>query len=239
MAEYIRVVEPMECDYYRHMPPSVILSHCLSMMQCDFVRCGCGRGVLQSEHNAVWMISSMAIRQKANLCVGDTINYKTYPRIIDGKKYVFRIDIFRGTEKVIEFETNFMAVCETDRKIVPVAELERHWSEAAAEAGERHYMPRLRPECEFREVGGDTIRLSDCDSNRHMTSAGYLSLACDALGFWKDGEPRLMRFMQVDFISEVRPGSYVRFEVGEEKGLKYMRGVKDGEKIAFIACCDF
>ena len=237
MSEYIRIVEPMECDFYRHMPPSVILSHCLSMMQCDFVRSGIGRGVIQTEHGAVWMISSMAIRQFEKLCVGDMIDYKTYPRIIDGKKYVFRIDIYKGLEKVIEFETNFIAVHETERKIIPVETLERHWSGPALIA-ERPYMPRLRPNCEFSETGGDRIRMSDCDSNGHMTSAGYLSLACDALGFWNNGE-KLMRFIQVDFLSEVRPGTYVKFETGEADGLKYMRGIKDDGKTAFIACCDF
>ena len=238
MAEYIRVVEPMECDYYRHMPPSVILSHCLSMMQCDFVRCGCGRGVLQREYGAVWMISSMSIRQYANLCVGDIINYKTGPRIIDGKKYVFCLEIFRGSEKIAEFETNFIAVREKERKIVPVEELEKHWS-CPPKAAERRHLPRLSPECEFIDAGGDRVRMSDCDSNGHMTSAGYPSMACDALGFWNGEGERLMRFIQVDFLSEVRPGTYVKFEIGEENGLKFMRGIKEDKKIAFITCCDF
>jgi len=132
MAEYVRIVEPMECDYYRHMPPSVILSHCLSMMQADFVANGIGRSVIQAEHGAVWMISSMSIRQHKCLRVGDIIKYVTKPRVIDGKKYVFCIDIYRGDEKLVEFETNFMAVEERERKIVPVEELERHWND-------RHY----------------------------------------------------------------------------------------------------
>jgi len=237
MAEYERLVEPMECDYYRHMPPSMILSHCLSMMQADFVASGIGRGVIQAEHNAVWMISSMSIRQHDSLRVGDIIKYVTYPRLIDGKKYVFQIDICRGDEKVVEFETNFMAVEETQRKIVSVEELERHWDSPPRIADSSH-LPALRPECDFRDAGGDTVRLSDCDSNHHMTSAGYLSLACDALGYWGETERR-MRFMQVDFRSEVRPGTYVKYEIGEENGLKFMRGIKEGEKIAFIACCDF
>ncbi len=238
MAEYIRIVEPMECDYYRHMPPSVILSHCLSMMQADFVANGIGRAVIQAEHGAVWMISSMSIRQHDCLRVGDIIKYDTYPRMIDGKKYVCRMDIYRGEDKIIEFETNFMAVQEKERKIVPVEELERHWTCPADIAMYRH-LPPIKPGCEFREAGGDTVRLSDCDSNRHMTSAAYLSMACDALGYWENGEERQMRFMQVDFRSEVRPGTFVKYEIGEESGLKFMRGIKDGEKIAFIACCDF
>ena len=238
MAEYIRLVEPMECDYYRHMPPSVILSHCLSMMQCDFVRDGVGRGVIQANHGAVWMISSMRIIQYADLCVGDTITYKTRPRVVEGKKYVFYLEIFRGDELVVRFDTNFIAVREKERKIVSVAELEPHWSKPPREAESRMLRP-LRPQCEFRDGGGDTVRLSDCDSNRHMTSAGYLSMACDALGFWSDDGSKRMKMMQVDFISEVRPGSYVKFEVGEENGLKYMRGIKDGDKLAFVACCDF
>lgn len=238
MSEYLSFVEPMECDYYRHMPPSVILGHCLSMMQTDFVKSGIGRAVIQSEHGAVWMISSMSIRQHSSLRVGDNIKYVTHPRIIDGKKYVFAIDIYREGEKVVEFETNFMAVAERERKIVPVSELERHWDGPPQMASQAH-LPPLRPQCEFRSAGGDTVRLSDCDSNRHMTSAGYLSLACDALGYWSDGEERQMRFMQVDFRSEVRPGTYVEYEIGEENGLKYMRGIKEDKKIAFIACCDF
>lgn len=238
MAEYIRVVEPMECDYYRHMPPSVILSHCLSVMQCDFVREGCGRGVLQSQHKAVWMISSMRIFQYANLCVGDIITYKTYPRVIENKKYVFYLEIYRGTELIIRFDTNFIAVREAERKIVPVEELEGHWGTPSREAVSRH-LQHLRPACEFVDAGGDTVRMSDCDSNHHMTSAGYLSMACDALGFW-DGTPaRLMRMMQVDFISEVRPGTFVKFQTGEENGIKYMHGVKPDGKIAFTAACDF
>lgn len=129
MAEYIRLVEPMECDYHRHLPPSAILSHCLSVMQCDFVRSGCGRGVLQQHHGAVWMISSMRIFQYSNICVGDTITYKTRPRVIEGKKYVFYLEIFRGAELAVRFDTNFIAVKEAERRIVPVEELECHWSD--------------------------------------------------------------------------------------------------------------
>lgn len=238
MAEYIRVVEPMECDYYRHMPPSVILAHCLSHMQCDFVHDGCGRAVIQQDHGAVWMITSMRIVQHSNLRVGDVINYKTYPRIIDGKKYVFYIEIYRGTELVVEFDTNFIAVEETQRHIIPVEELEHHWKSPPRRTSERGLV-RLRPDCDFEQAGGDTVRMSDCDSNHHMTSAAYLSLACDALGFWNGGEDTLMRSIQVDFLSEVRPGTFVSFLTGEKNGVKYMHGVKPDGKIAFSAACSF
>lgn len=238
MAEYIRVVEPMECDYHRHLPPSAILSHCLSVMQCDFVRSGCGRGVLQRHHGAVWMISSMRIFQYSNICVGDTITYKTRPRVIEGKKYVFYLEIFRGAELAVRFDTNFIAVKEAERRIVPVEELECHWSDPPREAVSRNLRP-IRPNCEFADAGGDTVRLSDCDSNHHMTSAGYLSMACDALGFWNGDEQRLMGMMQVDFISEIRPGTYVKFESGQADGVKYMRGLKPDGKIAFAAACEF
>ena len=238
MAEYIREVEPMECDYYRHMPPSVILGHCLSYMQSDFVHDGCGRAVIQRDHGAVWMINCMRIVQHSNLRVGDIINYKTYPRIIDGKRDVFNIEIFRGDELVVEFDTNFMAVHETQRHIIPVSELECHWSGPAVYTDERGLV-RLRPDCDFAETGGDTVRMSDCDSNHHMTSAGYLSMACDALGFWNGGEDTLMRRIQVDFLSEVRPGTFVTFLTGEKNGVKYMQGQKPDGKIAFIAACEF
>ncbi len=238
MPEYVRVCEPMECDFHRHMPPSVILAHCLSMMQCDFVRSGCGRGVLQKEYGAVWMINSMRIFQYSNICVGDAITYKTFPRIIDGKKYVFYIEIYRGAELILRFDTNFIAVREAERKIIPVRELERHWSGPAYETA-RTGLVMLVPDCEFTEVGGDTVRVSDCDSNHHMTSAGYLSMACDALGFWNGDPARLMREMQVDFLREVRPGTRLSFRTGAKDGKKYMQGVFPDGSIAFNVCCEF
>lgn len=238
MAEYIRVVEPMECDFYRHMPPSVILGHCLSYMQCDFVREGCGRAVIQKDLGAVWMITSMRIIQYSNLVVGDIITYRTYPRVIDGKKYVFYLEIWREGEKIAEFDTNFMAVREKERHIVPAEQLENYWATPSRKTDER-CLRRLQIDFELKPAGGDTIRMSDCDSNHHMTSAGYLSLACDALGFWDGNENTLMRKMQVDFLSEVRPGTYISFMTGEKDGVKYMQGVKPDGKIAFSALCEF
>ena len=56
-----------------------------------------------------------------------------------------------------------------------------------------------------------------------MTSGAYLSLACDGLGFWESGEKRTMQMMQLDFASEVRPGTALRYERGESGGVRYLR----------------
>ncbi|MBR5224700.1 MAG: hypothetical protein IKV90_03425, partial [Clostridia bacterium] len=62
-------------------------------------------------------------------------------------------------------------------------------------------------------------------------------LTCDALDYWSGSEMRYMKEMQVDFASEVRPGTRLSFERGEEDGAHYVRAIKPDGKIAFIAKC--
>ena len=85
--------------------------------------------------------------------------------------------------------------------------------------------------------GGDTVRFSDCDINGHMTSGAYMALACDALGLWEGDTPRYIRMIQLDFSSEVKPGTPLDFSRGEEFGLLYLRGTKPDGVVAFTAAC--
>ena len=45
--------------------------------------------------------------------------------------------------------------------------------------------------------------------------------------------------IQLDFASEVRPGTALRYERGEAVGVRYLRGVKPDGKIAFVAAAIF
>lgn len=238
MSEYSRSVEVMECDFNRHMPPSQILSHCLSITQIDIVRDGCAREILLRELGAVWMISNMRIYQYDNLRPGDMITYRTFPRVIEKNKYIYYVEIYRDGELVIRFDTCYIPVHFEKRKIVPLTEVEPLWNTPPRNAVSR-CLTRVRPSCGFTPCGSDTVRLSDCDSNGHMTSAAYLDMACNVLDFWNGDRERLMKMMQVDFHSEVRPGTQISFRIGEEGATRYMQGVKPDGAVAFTASCIF
>lgn len=238
MSEYSRKVEVMECDFNRHMPPSQILSHCLSITQIDIVRDGCSREVILPRLGAVWMISSMRIYQYDNLRPGDEIVYKTFPRVIERNKYIYYVEIYREEKLIVRFDTCYIPVHFEKRKILPLAEVEPLWNVPPRRAVTKD-LRKLRPDCTFTDCGSDTVRLSDCDSNGHMTSASYPALACDVLDFFNGDRDRLMQMMQVDFHSEVRPGTEIRFQRGEKDGVRYMRGIKPDGRVAFTAACIF
>lgn len=238
MSEYIKTVEMMECDRFGLLPPKQILEHCLSVTVADAERDGCGRAALYEACGAVWMISHMRIVQYVPVRPYEELVYRTFPRIEDGNRYIYSVEIFRGDECVIRFDTSYIPVDKAERRIIRLSRLASLWKTPARSA-DAPTLHSLRPTCDFSPCGSDTVRLSDCDSNGHMTSGAYLSLVCNAVGFWESETPRLMRMMQVDFSREVLPETRLCFERGEADGLRYVRGISSDGKTAFTAVCDF
>ena len=237
MSEYKRTVYLMECDYNGYWAPSTILRQTLDYILLDNKRDGCDQRVLQEKLGAVWMISRMRIYQYSQIGEGDELVFHTFPRVIENGHYIMYVEIYRGEELVVRFDSVFIAVYAHERKIVPVDVMEPLWLVPPREA-ESKYLLRMNMDCDYRPGGVQTVRRSDCDSNRQLTSPGYLSLVCDVLGFWNEDKP-LMRFMQVDYASEILPGTQVHFEVGERDGAKLLRAYKGDGKLSFSAMCEF
>lgn len=238
MSEYIKTVETMENDRFRQLPPKLILEHCLSCILTDMQEDGGSREALYEAAGAVWMLSHVQFTQKSPIVPGDELLLRISPRMEKRSCYLYDAEILRGTETVVVLQATFVPVNKSSRHIVRIGQLTGIWKTPPREA-RASTMHRLRPDCVFSPCGSDEVRFSDCDCNGHMTSGAYLSLACNALGFWESDVPRFMKMMQVDYSSEVYPGTLLRFEHGELNGVRYVRGVKPDGKIAFTAACEF
>jgi len=240
MSDYTLTVETMECDFFFQLPPKQILEHCLSATLTDLQNDGCGLDRLEKELGAVWMLSHIRYTQTAPIHPGDVLTYRTYPRIEARHSYIFQVDILRENEPVIRFDSAYIPVHKTQRHILRLNCLEPLWKTPARPAPpDLQPLRSLRPSCEFYPCGNDKVRLSDCDKNHHMTSGAYLSMVCNALGYWESDTPRSLKMMQVDFSHEVYPATVLHFERSETDGLHYVRGIKPDGKIAFSAVCDF
>jgi len=238
MSEYTKIVENMECDLFRQLPPKQILEHCMSMTLIDMKADGCDGPALEAGCGAVWMASHARIFQYAPIVSGDALTYRTFPRVIEGNRYIYYVEIRRGDELIVRFDASYIPVHKTERRVLRIAQVEPLWRTPSRIAQSRN-LRRLRPECEFTPCGSDAVRRSDCDFNGHMTSGAYFSMVCDALGFWESAKPRYLRMMQVDFSSEVRPGTLLQFSRGEVNGLQFLRGVKPDGTVAFTAAAVF
>lgn len=237
MSEYNIMMTPMEGDYNRFLSPADILSKCLDCILMDIKRDGCDRSVIYPACGAVWMISRMRFYQTRNIKAWEKMRFETFPRVIERGRYIFYIELFIKNELVVRFDTVFMPVNAAMRKAMSVDVIEPFWKTPPRQAQSK-YLVRLNMDCDYHKGGKAIVRYSDCDGNRHLTSPGYLDLVCDELGFWKDG-PKVMKFMQVDYASEVMPGTEISFEVGERDGDKFLHGYKPDGKLAFSAKCEF
>ena len=238
MSEYTVNVGSLECDYFSLLSPRHLLEYFIEFTLEEQHRDGCGMDELAAEFDAVWMISHLRMEQTSPITVGDVLCYRTQPRMEKRSCYFFFADVMRGEEQVARFECSFIPVYRVSRRILRLSQLAPLWK-VPPQATVPSPLHRLRPGCEFLPCGSDEVRYSDCDMNRHMTSGAYVSLVCDALGFWDSETPRIMQQMQVDYSSEVYPGTELRFIRGEAGGRQYVRGIKPDGKIAFTAECVF
>ena len=238
MSEYTLTIENMETDRFRQLSPRLLLEHCLSCLLSDLERDGCGGKAISEAAGAVWMLSHMRLTQSAPILPGDRLLIRTSPRMEKRCCYFFETIILRDDAPIAQLQTSFLPVNSRTRHIVRLSELAALWKAPPREVSPSP-LHRLRPNDKFVPCSSDTVRFSDCDGNGHMTSGAYVSLVCDALGFWESDSPRFMRMMQVDYSSEVYPGTLLRFERGELDGLPCVRGIKPDGKTAFTAVCDF
>ena len=238
MSDHIRQITLMECDYFRRIPPKLLLEYSMSYIVEDITPIGGGTANLYRHCGAVWMLSHMRLIQDADLFPGDTLCFRVHRRVVEGARYIFLVDILRDGAPVGCLDCSFIPVDKAARHIVRLEQVEPIWTEPAREAESRH-LQRMRPKCAFTPCGEDAVRMSDCDWNGHMTSGAYAALTCNMIGFWETEEPRRMRQLQIDYASEVRPGTLLRFERGEEDGVRYLRGIKPDGVTAFTAACVF
>lgn len=240
MGVYRKTVEIMECDYHRTLPPRLVLEHTLSAILLEMRAAGADRDRLFAQCGAVWMISHMRFYQTAPIYPEDELEFRISPRVIEGAHYVFRVTVHRRGETVIRLDTSFIPVDKAERHVVRLSLVEPIWYTAPRVSEACDPIRRLRDVCEFRDCTyRDTVRMSDCDCNHHLTSSAYLSLACNALDFWSGSEERWMKMMQIDYASEVRPGTELRFAVGEADDARFVRGYKPDGTVAFTAKCVF
>lgn len=238
MSEYRITVKSMEGDLFHRLPPKLILEHSLNCILSDLCADGGSREALYEAAGAVWMLSHTQFTQEAPILPGDELLLRVSPRMEKRTCYLYDVDILRGEETVVRLQATFIAVAKESRRIVRIAQLASIWK-TPPQPARSSTMHRLRPVCEFLPCGSDLVRFSDCDFNGHMTSGAYLSMICNALEYWDSAVPRFMKAMQVDYSSEVYPGTELRFLRGELDGVRYVRGVKPDGRVAFTAACEF
>lgn len=238
MSDYYRKLYPMECDYNGFMSPALVLRQALDYFLEDIRRDGCDKSVLYPKLEAVWMISRMRFQQELPIGMWDEVCFRTHPRVIENGRYIFYVEVYKGEKLALWLDTAFMAVKVRERRTVPLEEIEPLWRTPPRQAQSKHLARMGDMDCTFRPGGRHMVRFSDCDSNRHLTSPGYLALVCDELQFW-GRDVHLMRFMQVDYASEVLPGTEIHFELGRDGEAYKLHGYKPDGKLAFSACCIF
>lgn len=238
MADFIRKVLSLDCDFHSVMPPSeltrVALGYCMESVKAA----GGGPRELFEAFGAVWMITRLRMRQFALVRAGDELVYRTYPRCRSGAKYICTVDILRGEETVAIVDGMYIPVDCEKRTLIPIKAVDALWKHPAAEQM-TNLFPRIKACGNFTAHSKRLAQMSDCDPNKHVTTTRYIAMVCDCVGFWDEGNPKVMKDFQIDFTREVLPGETINFTRWNEDGKVAARGQTDEGSTQFTAVCEF
>ncbi len=241
MSEHSYKIEIMDCDLYSQLPPSGLLSKLLNVVVEEFRDGGVTRDIIFPAINGCWMIAKFEYEQTRSITYGETIRVITSPRYLDKKNYVFFSDVYSGEELVVKYKASYIPVDYYKRHLIELRTLEKFWTVPSGGESPEHLSSIKCEDMDFTPCYEDLVRLSDCDGNRHMTAASYLNLCCNALGFWESENPRFIKKMHFDFLSEILPGTRVFCEKHSDEceDSFYLKGIKEDGRLAFTSYCEF
>lgn len=233
MREFSHEIQPMYTDFHCKAAPSelarIIIGDTVTQMDRD----GIPRQRLIDEMHGAWMVDKFSIEQFEPIPYGSELTVKMSPRREKGVRIYYTAEIFCGEGLMARSEISFFAVEYEQRSIIRLRDIADMWS-APALPGTA--MPKAVFRGEMASIALERVRMSDCDSNHHLSSPKYLDFICDATKFWDDSE-KLCRFIQVDYVSECRPGAELNIQMAQAEGKIYVRGAHDDGSTAFDAVC--
>ncbi len=235
MREYVHSLLPMYTDYYCHASPGelarMMIGDTVMQMEAD----GIPRQRLIDLKNGAWMVDKFRLEQFAPVEYGEKITVSISPRREKGVRIYYTAEASVNGRPAARAQLSFFAVEFYERRILRLSELKPLWN-TPAEPGQN--MEKAVWRGDMHPAGSYTVRMSDCDSNRHLSSPKYLDYICDITGFWADGE-KLCALMQVDYVSECRPSEELHFSAAEDGSTVYVRGTHADGDTAFDAVCRY
>ena len=233
MNGYPYEIRTWETDLFKTVPPSGLLKACVhgNTQQSEIE--GLSAEKFRKDLDAVWMIAGARLRQSEPIYERDMLEVRVDSRGIEGCSYVRPIEVYKAGHKIAQVKLVYIAVRTDDRCILRPSAVEECWKNPRPLSKSEVY--RKLKALPFAESAGSvTVRRSDCDLNGHLSAFNYLTIVCEALGYW-EGEPKLAEFIQIDFRSELLPGETVSLKKARSGGVDMLRGVKENGITAFAA----
>ncbi len=235
MREYEHQLQPMDADYFCCASPGALARIIIGDTVLQIERDGVERSRLLAEKRGAWMVDKFRLEQFVSLGYAARFTVRLSPRREKGVRIYYTAEVRSDGACAARAEISFFAVEFFQRRVLRLGELEEMWT-TPAEQGKP--MSKAAWRGEMTPCGAETVRFSDCDSNQHLSSPKYLDLICDATGYWT-GEQKICALMQVDFVSECRPGETLQFSTAEADGVTYIRGAHSTGERAFDAMCKY
>ncbi|MGI6028825.1 MAG: hypothetical protein ACOX81_05410 [Candidatus Heteroscillospira sp.] len=235
MRQYTHSVDPMYLDYWCRLSPGELARILIGDTVLQMDEDGIPRLRLLEEKNGAWMVDKFRLEQFKSINHGDTLTVNVSPRREKGVRIYYTAEVMCGEELMARAELSFFAVEFFERRILRLSELTELWNEPA-QLGKA--MEKAAWRGDMAPAGERAVHYSDCDANQHLTSPRYLDWLCDMTGFW-EGNEKLCRLMQVDYLSECCVGEKVEFYTAGADGRVYVCGRHADGKAAFDAVCRY
>ncbi len=189
----------------------------------------------------VWILSRAKIRFDDLPVEGEAVTIRTWPRGTSRRVFFLRdFELFRpGGRSLAAATSAWVLIDPVSRRLLSPQALARAVPTDDASSALDEPLDKLRVPAELPERHTVLAGYSAVDTLGHVNNARYVEWACDSIPFDLYRRQRL-QWLQINYLSEVRPGERVSVRAGELDGAWHIYGHNlDREQRAFEAVATF
>lgn len=233
-------VRSYEADLNRRWKPSCFFQAMQEAATHHAASWGYDLNSLQAARQ-VWILSRLKIRFDDFPAEGEAVSIRTWPKGINRRVFFLRDFEFHGPDgRALAAATSaWVLIDPVSRRLLTPQALghavpDNEGLSALAERVEKLHVPEGLPERLTVAAGYSAV-----DMLGHVNNARYVEWACDSIPF-EVYQQNCLRWLQVNYLSEVRPGERVSVRSGEVDGAWHIYGLNlDRGQRAFEAVATF
>ena len=229
-------VQSYEVDLSKRIKPFYIQNHLQEAAYSGSDFCGAGYDTLRAL-NLSWVLNRIHLSFCGLPLWGDEVRVDTWSRGQTGPLWHRNFQLFRGDELLMNGTSAWTVLDLGSRSLFrgqTPFNADTHLEEDTLPFCSKLTVPK---DLVLQPAGSHVPLFSEVDTNRHVNNCYYTQWAVDALPYDYLAEHAL-KGLEINYYSEVYPGSEVNFQLGREGDTWYFRGLSP-DAVCFLVKMEF
>ena len=224
-------VQSYEVDLAKRIKPFFIQNHVQEAGYQGSEFCGAGYDALRAQ-NLSWVLNRLHLTFSGLPVWGEVVRLDTWSRGQVGPLWHRNFQMFRGEELLMQGTSAWTVLDLGSRSLFrgqPPFNPDTHLEEDTIPFCSKLMLPK---DLVMEPAGSHTPLFSEIDTNRHVNNCYYTEWAVDSLPF-DYLEFHTLKDLEINYFSEVHPGTQLDFQLGRDGDSWYFRGMSK-ETVCFL-----